>query len=230
MIRHGQASFHGDDYDILSPLGVKQSQVLARYLASAGIVPGAIYCGTMRRHRETLTAMEKIFFDSGTSLPRAVFMDELREYDHAALINTLIPEMIKDDPSLKDTLSKVRDDPAAFQRFFRQVVERWLSGRFPEGSVESWDDFTRRVMTGIDLIRKQTSEIKTVFAITSGGPVSAVAGAALGLAPDKTVRLGWEIANASISRFKLGSKGPVLSVFNAYSYIEQEGIDCLSFR
>jgi len=230
MIRHGQASFHGDDYDKLSPLGFKQSQVLARYLVKAAILPGAVYCGTMKRHRETLAAMEEIFAEMGNPIPQAVFMDELKEYDHNALMTCLVPEMTKEDPSLADTLANVRNDPAAFQRFFRQVVDRWLSGRFPAGAVESWDEFTGRVMAGIDLIQKKSSGMKTVFAISSGGPVSVVAGAALGLSPARTIRLGWEIANGSISRFKLGSKGPVLTVFNAFSYLEQEGSDCLSYR
>ncbi|MCF8967887.1 histidine phosphatase family protein, partial [Pseudomonas carnis] len=33
LIRHGQASFGADDYDVLSPIGVEQAQVLGRHLA-----------------------------------------------------------------------------------------------------------------------------------------------------------------------------------------------------
>ena len=33
LIRHGQASFGADDYDVLSPLGVRQAEVLGDHLA-----------------------------------------------------------------------------------------------------------------------------------------------------------------------------------------------------
>jgi broad specificity phosphatase PhoE len=33
LIRHGQASFGSDNYDRLSPLGVRQAQCLAKHLA-----------------------------------------------------------------------------------------------------------------------------------------------------------------------------------------------------
>ncbi|NWD90503.1 phosphoglycerate mutase family protein, partial [Pseudomonas sp. K5002] len=37
LIRHGQASFGADDYDVLSPIGVQQAQVLGRHLAELGL-------------------------------------------------------------------------------------------------------------------------------------------------------------------------------------------------
>lgn len=230
MIRHGQASFHADDYDILSALGVKQVQVMARYMLKAGLVPDRIFCGTMRRHRETLQAMQDVFMDNGTALPEAFFTDSMREYDHGTLIKALIPVMVDEDPSLDGILDRVRQDPVAFQRFFRQVMDRWLRGNYPPGDIESWDAFRKRVMDGIESIRTAESQTKKIFLITSGGPVSIAAGAALDLSPYRTVRLGWEIVNASVSRFKLGAKGPVLSVFNAYSFLEEEGGDYVTYR
>ena len=37
LIRHGQASFGADDYDVLSPVGVRQSQALGEHLAQLGV-------------------------------------------------------------------------------------------------------------------------------------------------------------------------------------------------
>lgn len=37
LIRHGQASFGADDYDVLSPVGVRQAEVLGKHLEQLGI-------------------------------------------------------------------------------------------------------------------------------------------------------------------------------------------------
>ena len=57
LVRHGQASFGADDYDVLSPTGWEQGRRLGAHLAAAGVSPTALVRGTMRRHRETLEAM-----------------------------------------------------------------------------------------------------------------------------------------------------------------------------
>src|SRR5690242_3185147 len=57
LVRHGQASFGADDYDVLSETGFEQSRVLGRFLAEAGIEPGAVLSGAMKRQRDTAAAM-----------------------------------------------------------------------------------------------------------------------------------------------------------------------------
>ncbi|EXF47276.1 phosphoglycerate mutase family protein [Pseudomonas sp. BAY1663] len=37
LIRHGQASFGAENYDVLSPLGYRQSEALGDYLAQLDI-------------------------------------------------------------------------------------------------------------------------------------------------------------------------------------------------
>ena len=48
LIRHGQASFGADDYDVLSPVGVEQAQVLGRHLADLGIAFDRCIAGDLR--------------------------------------------------------------------------------------------------------------------------------------------------------------------------------------
>ena len=56
LVRHGQASFGADDYDLLSALGERQSRVLGQALA--GIGPRIVHAasGEMRRQRQTAEA------------------------------------------------------------------------------------------------------------------------------------------------------------------------------
>ncbi|NUQ87355.1 MAG: histidine phosphatase family protein, partial [Glycomyces artemisiae] len=53
LVRHGQASFGADDYDVLSETGWEQARLLGRWLAERRVTPTAVVQGGMRRHRET---------------------------------------------------------------------------------------------------------------------------------------------------------------------------------
>jgi broad specificity phosphatase PhoE len=57
LVRHGQASFGADDYDVLSETGVEQSRRLGRVLAEQGLAPVAVVHGAMRRQRDTAAEM-----------------------------------------------------------------------------------------------------------------------------------------------------------------------------
>ena len=56
LVRHGQASWDADDYDVLSETGWEQSRLLGQALAARGIMPDVVVHGGMRRHRETAEA------------------------------------------------------------------------------------------------------------------------------------------------------------------------------
>src|SRR5690606_41408651 len=51
LVRHGQASFGTDDYDVLSSVGEEQARLLGRALA--GVTPDLVVHGELRRQRET---------------------------------------------------------------------------------------------------------------------------------------------------------------------------------
>src|SRR3546814_14226609 len=51
LVRHGQASWGADDYDVLSPLGWEQSRMLGQALSERALATTVIIQGPMRRHR-----------------------------------------------------------------------------------------------------------------------------------------------------------------------------------
>ena len=53
LVRHGQASFGAEDYDVLSEAGVAQSKRLGAWLREAAVQPAALVHGAMRRQRDT---------------------------------------------------------------------------------------------------------------------------------------------------------------------------------
>src|SRR6478752_3003430 len=52
LVRHGQASFGTDDYDVLSETGWEQGRLLGAWWRDRGVTPDAVVRGGMRRHRE----------------------------------------------------------------------------------------------------------------------------------------------------------------------------------
>ena len=57
LVRHGQASFGAEDYDVLSATGLAQSRRLGEVLARQGVRPSVVRHGGMRRQRDTARAM-----------------------------------------------------------------------------------------------------------------------------------------------------------------------------
>jgi len=49
LVRHGQASFGTEDYDVLSSRGVRQSRKVAEALSGYGVSPTTLIHGGMRR-------------------------------------------------------------------------------------------------------------------------------------------------------------------------------------
>ena len=83
LVRHAQASFGADDYDQLSPLGMKQSQRLGEYLHGKGLKFDAVYTGTLRRHGQTLQGISEGMQWTPEDVQR---LPGLNEYDSEAVL------------------------------------------------------------------------------------------------------------------------------------------------
>jgi len=223
FFRHGQASFGSEDYDRLSPLGFKQAKILARYLAQTGKFFDAIYCGRMKRQRNT--ALELVDYNSKNKFAKLQLQvdDAFDEYDSMAVWNALIPEMTAEQPALAAELEKLPTDQKAFQRVFAQVMDRWTSGEYRASGLPRWDEFTRRVERGIERIGLRHGAGKRLAVFTSGGPISVAVKSALGLSDRMTLEISWQLLNTSITRIKYNSRGTMLAGFNEVAHLELEG-------
>ena len=67
LVRHGQASFGADDYDVLSPLGHQQALRLGAYFKAKGITFDAALTGTLQRQISTFAG---ICEGMGVDMPR----------------------------------------------------------------------------------------------------------------------------------------------------------------
>ncbi|MDO9457174.1 histidine phosphatase family protein [Nocardioides sp.] len=213
LVRHGQASFGADDYDVLSPTGWEQGRLLGTWLGERGVTPTSLVRGDMRRHRETLEAVAETAGWGADATVDAGW----DEFDHLGIVAGH-----PDVPSLTDSGSL---DRRAFQRVFEEATARWTSG---EGDYdETWVGFVARVRSALDRVAAGAGSGETTVVVTSGGVIGVVAAVLADPDDDDPASLArrWSrfnavMVNASVSRLVVGSTGARLLTFNEHPHLE----------
>ena len=211
LVRHGQASFGADDYDVLSEAGWEQARTLGRWVAEHGPVPESVVHGGMRRHRETWEGIAE-----GADLDLTADVDaDWAEFDHLGVL-----------AHFGTTTGKVLDhdaDRRAFQAHFEVATEHWTGAGADAGYPEAYDAFVTRARRALDAAAARPGP---TLVVTSGGVVAALA--ALLVAPDPSVlgpvwaRFNTVVANTSTSRILVGSTGARLLTFNEHPHLPRE--------
>lgn len=216
LVRHGQASFGSDDYDVLSETGHEQARLLGKHLAGHGVTPDVVVRGDMRRHRETAEGMLE-----GGGWSTSVEIDPgWDEFDHLGVV-AAHPDLVA-----------ATDDRRAFQRAFEEATARWASGADDAAYPEPWSGFVARVRAALERACAQAGPGGTAVVVTSGGPIAVAAAALVDPPVDgggdaaTTARL-WSrfntvVVNSSYSRVVVGSTGPRLLTFNEHAHLEGE--------
>ncbi|MDX1589129.1 MAG: histidine phosphatase family protein [Oleiphilaceae bacterium] len=226
LIRHGQASFGAADYDQLSDTGYRQGRVLGAWLAATQ-TPGAVYTGTLKRHRQTLAAMEEGADSSWESIRGE--LAGLNEFDHLAVLHAWNPAW-SDRHAMARDLAETGEPRKAFQKAFVAAVERWVSGRNEADYAETWKGFQERVWAAIETIMSEASGAGDIYAVTSGGPISVVAQRLLALDDRKALGLNTVLANTSVSRMLFSGRRHSLAVFNNFSHLEAQDPALVTYR
>ena len=217
LVRHGQASFGAEDYDVLSETGVAQSTRLGAWLAEADVVPTALLSGSMRRQRDTATAMAQSAGWSLTAEPDEAW----NEFDHLGVV-------ARGSGGVGSGLRSTAEmDRRAFQEAFVAATGRWSGGEHDHEYDESWPAFVSRVTAGLERVCARDG---VTVVVSSGGPI-AVACAAL-VDPDATPaelpRL-WNAfntvcANTGVTRVITGSTGRRMLTFNEHAHLAREQV------
>jgi broad specificity phosphatase PhoE len=223
MIRHGQASFGKEDYDRLSPLGKQQARILAQHLLDTGFQPDAVYSGTMERQTATAEEVLDLYRAANRKVPELEMLGGFNEYDTAAIVKALFPDMVKNDPSLNDELAKMYVSMDSFKRVFEAAMLRWVTGKFDTPEIESWEALKARVAGSLRLIMKSHGRGKTIAVFTSGGAISASLAYTLGISGERAIRLNWQLVNSSVSRFMYNEERITLAGFNTIAHLELAG-------
>ncbi len=221
LIRHGQASFGGDNYDRLSKLGERQAAITGQHLKQLAHHFAGVYSGDMQRQADTadLAAREH------GGMPKRQVIGAFNEYDADGLFKCYLPAALKADAELAAMLQAdstlLFKDRRTFQRAFEHLAACWLRGDVSEhGEMESWIDFVARVEGGLRRLHEAHGKDEHVAVFTSGGAISVAVRAALKLGDEMTLRVNWGIPNASITRLQVRRSGYYLRELNNITHLE----------
>jgi broad specificity phosphatase PhoE len=215
LVRHGQASFGAKNYDELSPLGHRQSEILGAHWRALGFAATAWRAGSMARQKSTGSTALKAMELTADLVEHAGF----DEYDHQGLIRSYLPVIAAEEKDFAMSHRELFADRKLFQRFFEKVVGCWLDGR--EGSEpikETWKAFCERSLQGINDAAAGGADC--VVAFTSGGVIAAALQSALRLEGRVAFEMNWRIYNASVHHFRVGKRGLSLLGFNNVTHLE----------
>jgi broad specificity phosphatase PhoE len=224
LIRHAQASFGSDNYDRLSPLGVRQADLLARFLDRHEVRFDAVYSGALQRQVDTAGPIHALRNSGRAPETELEILPAFNEYDSLALVKARFRrEDVKGEAKVR-LLADLRKNVRAFQVFFSDTVDQWMAGVFDdEAGVESWGRFCERVQAGLTQVMRQEGRGRRLAMVTSGGPIAVMVQKALGLSDLKTAAISWEIFNASITCLKYSGDRLSLTVFNNATHFMIEG-------
>ena len=206
LVRHGQASFGAEDYDVLSAMGHQQSLRLGEYFKYKGVSFEAVLTGTLRRHTQTFEGIAE-----GLGLrPEPLPWPGLNEYDSAAVIAAIHPHPLEK-----------ADTPELYRHHFRLLrdgLAQWMAGVVSPRGMPSYNDFVAGVTGALDHIRGHYDG--NVLLVSSGGPISTAVGQVLGTSPETTIELNLRIRNCSVTEFAFTPKRHMLLTYNTLPHLD----------
>ena len=214
LVRHGQASWDGEDYDVLSERGHRQGELLGAALADRGVRPDLVVTGGMRRHKDTV---ENLVAGAGLGHVGVELDVGWDEYDHVSMLAQVPTEFAGEKPTA-----------AEFQSWMEQATDRWITGANAEDYHEPFADFAARVGSAF----RRAAELaqgRVVLVVTSGGPISWVTASQLGGDASLWSRLNVVCVNTGVTKLVTGRRGVTLVSFNEHTHLESQP-DLLTYR
>jgi broad specificity phosphatase PhoE len=220
LIRHGQASFGADDYDVLSPIGIRQAEVLGAHLSQLGIRIDRSLSGNLRRQQHTANAALSQLKSAGMQVPSLEVDAAFNEFDADAVIRALLPDLLPEEPEALHILRNAAQNRAEFQRLFARLIGRWISGECDKPDLQSWKAFVEQVQDGLTRLLEQAERKQNIAIFTSGGTITALLHLITGVPADKAFELNWQIVNTSLSCLKFRGREVSLASFNSHVHLQ----------
>ncbi|OOW03905.1 histidine phosphatase family protein [Pseudomonas sp. MF6396] len=220
LIRHGQASFGADDYDVLSPTGIAQSEALGDHLAQLGLRLDRCVAGDLRRQQHTARLALARLQAAGSAVPSLETDPAFNEFDADAVIRALLPGLLPDEPEALHILRNARDNRSEFQRLFALLVQRWHGGEHDVDGLQSWQAFVEQVHDGLQRLLREAGQGDNIAIFTSGGTITALLHLITGISPSQAFALNWQIVNTSLSQLKFRGREVALASFNNQAHVQ----------
>lgn len=220
LIRHGQASFGADDYDVLSPTGFRQSEILGAHLAQLGLTFHRCISGALYRQRHTAETVIAQLNAAGLATPELETDIAFNEFNAEGVIRALLPAMLDDEPHAFEIMRDAANNRAEFQRLFAAIIRRWLVGDHDAAALQSWQAFVEEVEAGLSGILDSAGPSDRIAVFTSGGTITALLHLITQMPATQAFELNWHIVNTSLNHLKFREREVSLASFNSYAHLQ----------
>jgi broad specificity phosphatase PhoE len=215
FVRHGQGGPTAENYDALSPLGWQQAERLGRWLLAHGRDFGHLAVGRLRRQRETLDAVRRVYAAAGRRLPEVEEAPELDEYRFTDLVQAFARHA-PGHPALAAARA-LPNDKRHWIRLLRTTLTAWAAGELA-AAPESWASFQARARSALHRYGA-AARTQAVLVVSSGGVMSQVAQAVLGLPDPSAIELNLGLLNTGLCSYRVSESGIRLAAFNALPHL-----------
>ncbi len=228
LVRHAQASLHKEDYDQLSDLGHKQARALGDWLANVEQVE-QVYCGPLKRQRQTLERVYEELDLLGIRWPEPVFLNQLEEHQGPKVMRALMPSLVQTDPLIRQWREQMEVSNGNMHeihlRMFDYVMQKWASDQLDDQHLDlpSWAEFVEKVQQGLDYMRANSIQDSTIIAFTSSGTISAAIGQVLGIStPARVIGLNGWVYNTGMAEFVFSDQQITMKAFNSVPHLSRK--------
>jgi broad specificity phosphatase PhoE len=215
LIRHAQASFGEQDYDVLSEIGHEQAARIGADLALRGVRAVHVVAGDLRRQLDTARACT-------ASVPGEPVVDaRWNEYDSAGVLAHHGPT--DGDGTVPDGIGAPSGlSSREFQGLLDPALRAWIAAGASSACAESWPAFSGRVRAALDDLAAGLGSGETGLAFTSGGVIAAIATALLDVPAETFVALNRIAVNTGLSKVLSGRSGLQLLSYNEQGHVDAD--------
>ena len=199
LVRHGQASFGTDDYDVLSDLGVMQAAVAGRELARRAPRDPLLVSGSLSRQQGTAAEIARELGISDIQTD-----DRWNEIDAHGIV----------DAELGRAGASADLTSAAFQ----EVLDAALVTMIDVGD-QRWQEFSARVNDGLVAVTSSVPRGRDAIVVTSAAVIATVASGLMTGSGQAVVSLNRVSVNAAISTLAASARRTSLITFNDHAHL-----------
>ncbi|MBD8525583.1 histidine phosphatase family protein [Pseudomarimonas arenosa] len=218
-VRHGQASFHAEDYDKLSDLGSRQSRALGEWLLRHNYRFDRVVSGNLRRHAETLAAIQACFSAAGRPLPAVEIDPSFDEFDHRRVIAGFI-RCTPEHPCVAAADFGRSRDPQLLFTLLRHALRAWALGALDQHA-EPWSAFKQRTRSAGQTLAERAMD-QHVLLVSSGGVISQLVAMAMEAPDHRAVDLNLSLRNAALSELQWLEGAPMLGSWNGLPHLADQ--------
>jgi broad specificity phosphatase PhoE len=215
-VRHGQASFHADDYDQLSAAGREQARALGRWLLSHDERFDRVLIGALRRQAQTLAEIAAVYAEAGRPLPAAQVDPAYNEFDHRGVVQAFVQRAPEHPAVLAAEGGRSRDLRAVFE-LLRSALLAWTRDELDQAT-EAWGSFRQRTRGALAALQAEAMG-ENVLLVSSGGVIAQFAAAAMEAPDHRAVELNMSLRNSALCELLGTAHGLHLSSWNSLPHL-----------